>query len=65
MPFVQPTGFLKKTFRGDSEKLRGILGAIGVQNRFPAIFRCPAKLLKFRTQNLGPSLIAMVYLSKI
>ncbi len=62
MPFLQLTGFLKKTFRGHGEKLRWILGAIGVQDRFPAVFSRPAELLKFRAQDPGPRLVAMAHL---
>ncbi len=43
MPFLQLTGLLEKTFRGHGEKLRGILGAIRVQYRFPAVLRRAAK----------------------
>ena len=60
MPFLQLTGLLEKTFRGHGEKLRGILGAIGVQDRFPAVFRRAAKLVEFRAQNFGPRLVAVV-----
>ncbi len=62
MEFLQLTGFLKKTFRGHGEKLRWILGAIGVQDRFPSIFGRPAELLKFCAQDPGPSLVAMAHL---
>src|SRR5208282_6227357 len=48
MEFLQLAGLLKKAFRGHGEKFRGILGAVGVQHRFPAVFRRPAELLKFR-----------------
>ena len=64
MPSFQLTGFLKKTFRGHGEKFRGILGAIGVQDRFPAVFSRPAELLKFCAQDPGPRLVAMARLRK-
>jgi hypothetical protein len=65
MPFFQPAGLLEKTFRGHGEKLRGILGAIGIQNRFPTIFRRALKLLEFITQNPGPRLVAVLDLPQV
>src|ERR1017187_3534081 len=65
MPFFQLSGPLEKTFRGHGEKLRWILGAICVQDRLPTVFRRAAKLLKFRTQNFGPRLVAVARLPQV
>ena len=65
MPFLELSGFLEKTFRGHGKKFRGILGAIGVQNRLPAVFSRAAELVEFRAQNFGPCLVAVVDLPQV